>query len=138
MLRVLSLAAAIHGGIAAAGGHSADLGVVATPAVARWCDDKDVAGAVVSASHNPWHDNGVKFFAAGGTKLSEDSQEQIQQRFDHYANEGGTAVAGAGVDRHREAVERHLTAVVDSLDGRTLGGLRVGSGPSQRCGNISG
>ena len=120
-----SLAAAIHGGIATAGGTSVDLGVVATPAVARWCHDKDVAGAVVSASHNPWHDNGVKFFAAGGTKLAEDSQAQIQQRFDHYLNAGDTAVDGVGIDRHREAVERHLTAIVDSLDGRTLGGLRV-------------
>ncbi len=119
------LAAAIHGGIATAGGHSADLGVVATPAVARWCHDKDVAGAVVSASHNPWHDNGVKFFATGGMKLSEDSQQQIQQRFDYYFKAGGTAVESAGVDRHREAVERHLGAVVASLDGRTLQGLRV-------------
>ncbi len=119
------LAAAIHGGIATAGGHSDDLGVVATPAVARWCHDKDVAGAVVSASHNLWHDNGVKFFAAGGMKLSEDSQQQIQQRFDHYFKAGGTAVESAGVDRHREAVERHLGAVVASLGGRTLGGLRV-------------
>ena len=119
------LAAAIHRGVAAAGGHSADLGVVATPGVARWCHDNEVAGAVVSASHNPWHDNGVKFFAAGGLKLTEDAQQQIQKRFDHYLKAGGTAVESAGVDRHREAVERHLGAVVASLDGRTLGGLRV-------------
>ena len=119
------LAAAIHRGVAAARGHSADLGVVATPGVARWCHDNEVAGAVVSASHNPWHDNGVKFFAAGGLKLTEDAQQQIQKRFDHYLKAGGTAVESAGVDRHREAVERHLGAVVASLDGRTLGGLRV-------------
>ncbi len=124
------LAAAIHRGVAAAGGHSADLGVVATPGVARWCHDNEVAGAVVSASHNPWHDNGVKFFAAGGLKLTEDSQQQIQKRFDHYLNAqsvdaDGTAAIRAWVDRHSEAVERHLSAVVDSLEGRTLGGLKV-------------
>ncbi len=124
------LATALHGGIAAAGGRSADLGVVATPAVARWCHDKDVPGAVVSASHNPWHDNGVKFFAAGGLKLAEDAQQQIQERFDRYLNAQsvdtlGTAVEGVGVDRHRQAVECHLGAVVDSLEGRTLRGLRV-------------
>jgi len=120
-----TLSAAIHGGIAAAGGHSIDLGVVPTPAVARWCHDNDVAGAVVSASHNPAHDNGVKFFAAGGMKLSEDAQQEIQQRFDQFLTEGGTAVEGTGVDRHPEAVERHLAAVVDSIDGRDLKGLSV-------------
>ncbi|MDE0065502.1 MAG: phosphoglucosamine mutase [Acidimicrobiaceae bacterium] len=120
-----TLAAAIHGGIAVAGGHSVDLGVVPTPAVARWSHDNGVAGAVVSASHNPAHDNGVKFFAAGGMKLSEDAQQEIQQRFDQYLTEGGTVVEGAGADRHPEAVERHLAAVVASLDGRSLKGLSV-------------
>ena len=121
------LAAAIHRGVAAADGHSADLGVVATPVVARWCHDNEVAGAVVSASHNPWHDNGVKFFAVGGLKLTEDAQQQIQQRFDHAqsVDADGTAAKGAWVDRHSEAVERHLSAVVDSLEGRTLKGLKV-------------
>lgn len=142
-------AAAVHSGVAAAGGRSDDLGVVATPVVARWCHDYGVAGAVVSASHNPWHDNGVKFFAAGGLKLSEDAQQQIQDRFDQYLDteyldtrsvdaDGATArgrvdrhsvdrhwVDQHSVDRHSEAVERHLNAVVDSLEGRALGGLKV-------------
>ncbi len=157
-------AAAVHRGVAAAGGHSDDLGVVATPVVARWCHDYGVAGAVVSASHNPWHDNGVKFFAAGGLKLSEDAQQQIQDRFDQYldmeyldarsVDVDSTAapdwvdqhtvdqhtvdqhsvdrhsvdrhsVVQHRVDRHSEAVERHLSAVVDSLEGRTLEGLKV-------------
>lgn len=119
------LAAAIHGGTAAAGGHSVDLGVVPTPAVARWCHDNDVAGAVVSASHNPAHDNGVKFFAAGGMKLSEDAQQEIQQRFDQFFKAGDTAVAGTGIDRHSEAVEQHMAAAVESLAGRNLKGLSV-------------
>ncbi len=127
-------AAAVHSGVAAAGGRSDDLGVVATPVVARWCHDYGVAGAVVSASHNPWHDNGVKFFAAGGLKLSEDAQQQIQDRFDQYldtrsVDADGTAAQHSvdqhSVDRHSEAVERHLNAVVDSLEGRTLGRLKV-------------
>ena len=142
-------AAAVHRGVAAAGGHSVDLGVVPTPVVARWCHDCGVAGAVVSASHNPWHDNGVKFFAAGGLKLSEDAQQQIQDRFDRYLKTGGLDTASVetedtearesadrhtgdrhgvfrhGVDRHSEAVGHHLSAVVDSLEGRTLGGLKV-------------
>ena len=77
-----SLAAALHAGVGAAGGESVDLGVVPTPAVALWCAREGVAGAVVSASHNPWHDNGIKFFAPGGSKLGDDMQDQIQARFD--------------------------------------------------------
>ena len=77
-----ALADAVHHGVAAAGGTSVDLGVVPTPAVARWCADHSVAGAMISASHNPWHDNGVKFFAPGGLKLADAIQDDIQRRFE--------------------------------------------------------
>ena len=76
------LADAVHRGVAAAGGDSVDLGVVPTPAVALWCATHDVAGAMISASHNPWYDNGVKFFAPGGSKLGDEVQDRIQPRFD--------------------------------------------------------
>ena len=120
-----ALAAAIHAGVGAAGGESVDLGVVPTPTVARWCHDEAVAGAVVSASHNVWSDNGVKFFAPGGTKLTDGEQARIQARFDELADGPSPAVDGTGADRHADAVERHVTAVVDSIDGRRLRGLRV-------------
>ena len=42
-----------------------DIGVVPTPAVAWLCGADDLPGAMLSASHNPWQDNGVKLFAAG-------------------------------------------------------------------------
>ena len=122
-------AAAVHSGVAAAGGRSVDLGVVATPVVARWCHDHGVAGAVVSASHNPWHDNGVKFFVPGGLKLSAEAQQKIQDRFDHHLDaqsvDTGRSGAQHWTDRHSEAVERHLDAVVESLEGRNLAGLNV-------------
>jgi len=73
-----SLAAALHAGVAAAGGRSVDLGVVPTPAVARCCADEAVAGAMISASHNPWHDNGVKVFGPGGLKLDDDDQRRLE------------------------------------------------------------
>ncbi|MDW3220789.1 MAG: phosphoglucosamine mutase [Acidimicrobiales bacterium] len=120
-----ALAAAIHAGVKAAGGSSADLGVVPTPAVARWCADEGVAGAMVSASHNPWHDNGIKFFAPGGSKLGDAVQDRIQARFDELLAAGDTPTEGSGADRHADAVERHVAAAVASLDGRSLAGLRV-------------
>ena len=120
-----SLAAALHAGVRAAGGESVDLGVVPTPAVALWCAQEGVAGAMVSASHNPWHDNGIKFFAPGGSKLGDDVQDRIQARFDELLAGGDAAVEARGEDRHGDAVERHVGAVVDSLEGRTLAGLHV-------------
>lgn len=73
------LAEALGRGVRRARGSAVDLGVVPTPAVARWCQDEQVAGAVVSASHNPWYDNGVKLFAPGGRKLSDEAQHEIER-----------------------------------------------------------
>jgi len=121
------LSVAIETGVAMSGGHSVDLGVVPTPAAALWCADNDVAGAVVSASHNPWHDNGIKFFAPGGLKLGNDVQSEIQRSFDHYLAEAAPQRPSSvrSVDRHDEAVRNHSTHVVDSLDGRSLNGMRL-------------
>ena len=120
------LTAAVHDGVAAAGGNSVDLGVVPTPAVARWCDRHDVAGAMISASHNPWHDNGVKFFAPGGVKLDDARQDDIQQRFEAFlAEDGEPAAVATVVDQHEAAARDHVDAVVRSLDGRSLAGLRL-------------
>ena len=89
------LAEALRRGVQRAGGSAVDLGVVPTPAVARWCDDERVAGAMISASHNPWHDNGVKLFAAGGRKLSDAAQRDIERRL---SEAGGPQVGSdAGV-----------------------------------------
>jgi phosphoglucosamine mutase len=80
---------------------------------------------MVSASHNPWHDNGIKFFAPGGRKLGDDVQELIQARFDELLHDGDTPTVAEGQDRHAEAVERHVDAIVSSLEGRSLAGLRI-------------
>ena len=129
-------AEALHRGVQHAGGSAIDLGVVPTPAVARWCDDQQVAGAVVSASHNPWHDNGVKLFAPGGRKLSDDAQHQIERRLSAMLkNSGGAVSARDGASRSlaampgaalaEEARRRHVRSVAESVDGRDLDGLRV-------------
>jgi len=138
-----ALAEAIHAGVNRAAGRSVDLGVVPTPAAALWCRREGVPAAVVSASHNPWHDNGIKFFAPGGLKLTDGVQAEIQRRFDgHLARfDGATDGAAGGVAgdanqhvagptteityRHDDAVRLHVDHVVSSLDGRTLRGLKV-------------
>ena len=91
------LVEALCRGVRRAGGSAVDLGVVPTPAVAFWCRDEQVAGAVVSASHNPWHDNGVKLFAPGGSKLSDEAQHEIERRFGELLD-GLPCVAAAGAE----------------------------------------
>ena len=58
------------------------MGVVPTPAVAWVCAQRNVPGAVISASHNRWSDNGIKFFAAGGRKLSDELESALESALD--------------------------------------------------------
>ena len=77
------LEAALAAGIAAAGGDALLAGVLPTPAAAILVRrlGLDLA-AVVSASHNPFGDNGIKFFNAGGTKLADEVEAEIEARLD--------------------------------------------------------
>lgn len=120
-----ALADAVHCGVVAAGGMPVDLGVVPTPTVARWCAEHHVPGAMISASHNPWYDNGIKFFASGGLKLSDAVQDDISQRFGQLIDVPAEDVVATVIDEHDAAAIDHVDAVVASLDGRRLDGLRV-------------
>ena len=90
------LEAALAAGIAAAGGDALLAGVLPTPAAAILVKrlGLDLA-AVVSASHNPFGDNGIKFFDAGGTKLADAVEAEIEARID-------AAPAAARLGRVRE------------------------------------
>ena len=70
---------ALAAGIASAGGRAVRLGVVPTPAVA-WAVREYAAdaGAVISASHNPFPDNGIKLFGGDGFKLLDEAEEAIE------------------------------------------------------------
>lgn len=71
--------AAIHGGITAAAGRATSAGVITTPGVAYLTRALDAdAGIVLSASHNPFEDNGIKIFAPSGQKLDEAMEEHIE------------------------------------------------------------
>jgi phosphoglucosamine mutase len=81
---------ALGTGLLLGGAQPLSLGVVPTPAVAWVCAQRGVPGAVISASHNPWSDNGIKFFAAGGRKLSDELEAELENALD--------AVVAAGVE----------------------------------------
>ena len=76
------LEAALAAGFAAEGVDVRHLGVVPTPAVAFAAQRSGAMGAMVSASHNPYRDNGIKLFATGGVKLTDDIEAAIERELD--------------------------------------------------------
>jgi len=101
-----------------------DLGVVPTPAVAWICAADDIPGAMLSASHNPWQDNGIKLFSAGGRKLSDADQDVIQVDLDTayeagYPLEPVEPIVGPG------SIDRYIDSVVASIDGRSFTGNTI-------------
>ena len=101
------LEAALAAGIAAAGGHALLGGVLPTPGAALLVRrfELDLA-AVVSASHNPYRDNGIKFFGADGTKLGEGQEREIERLVAAAESEAANGhvreLHGAGGDYLRE------------------------------------
>ena len=69
---------AIAAGLIAGGVRPLDLGVAPTPAVAFTAAARGAIGVMISASHNAWHDNGIKLFSSTGSKLSDDEQAAIE------------------------------------------------------------
>src|SRR3989442_14327223 len=75
------LAAMIAAGLATSGVKVAFAGVITTPGVACVVrQDKFQAGVVISASHNPYHDNAVKVFSGAGMKLPDAEEEEIEAK----------------------------------------------------------
>jgi phosphoglucosamine mutase len=99
------LEAALAAGIAAGGGHALLGGVLPTPGasvlVRRYGFDMAV---VVSASHNPYRDNGIKFFGPEGMKVSDDQEAEIERRLEEPSARIGRLreLHGAGNDYLRE------------------------------------
>src|SRR5439155_6230656 len=102
-----------------------DLGVLPTPGVAWFSAAEAVPAAVISASHNPFPDNGIKLFAAGGRKLSDQVEAALEAELDRLlsATTPGAPPTGASVGTVTTVadLERYDAALVASLDGRDLG-----------------
>jgi phosphoglucosamine mutase len=107
------LEAAVSAGLLAAGVDVELLGVTPTPAVAHAVTTSGVdLGVMISASHNPMPDNGIKFFARGGYKLADETEARIETRLD----DPWDRPTGAGVGRRLDAPgERRTAAYVDHL-----------------------
>lgn len=119
------LEAALSAGIMSAGGDVVVCGVVPTPAVAMLVTHlRADAGVVISASHNPYQDNGIKFFGSDGYKLSDEIQSRIQRLVD----DPPAGVTGASIGNSRRAFraqQAYVSAALRALEGRHLEGLKV-------------
>ncbi len=77
------LEGALVAGICAYGGNAVTLGIIPTPAVSSLVRERNAsAGVVISASHNPFYDNGIKIFGADGRKLPDTMEEKLEKFLD--------------------------------------------------------
>jgi phosphoglucosamine mutase len=118
------LTAATIAGLASAGVDVLDAGVMPTPAIAFLIADSGAdLGVMLSASHNPMPDNGIKFFARGGHKLADVLEDAIEARM----NEPWDRPTGSDVGRVRplaDGPERYIAHLMAALPHR-LDGLHV-------------
>jgi phosphoglucosamine mutase len=118
------LAAAVAAGLASSGVDVYDAGVIPTPAAAFLVADFNAdLGVMISASHNPAPDNGIKFFAAGGTKLP----DEVEDRIEAAMSAAKLAPTGGDVGRVRrfsDAEDRYIVHLLSTLPNR-LDGVHV-------------
>ena len=119
------LEAAVIAGLTSEGVDVLGVGVLPTPAVAYLTAAYDADfGVMISASHNPMPDNGIKVFGPGGHKLDDDAEDRIEELL---AQGPGVRPVGAAIGRVRqapEALDRYLDHIAAAAPGE-LGGLTV-------------
>jgi len=121
---------ALASGICSAGADACLTGVLPTPAVAHLTSSTDAsAGIVISASHNPFSDNGIKIFDAEGYKLADQKEDKIEQRVlsEKIGHADGKSVRGSGsVESLEDAPSRYLSFLKNTLrDDTFLNGVKI-------------
>lgn len=120
------LAAAMAAGMASKGVDVLRVGVLPTPAVAFLTDDYGAdMGVMISASHNPMPDNGIKFFAAGGTKLDDTVEKEIEHALLNL-EDGGPTGTGVGrvIEEATDGLDRYLFHLAKAVPAK-IDGIRV-------------
>jgi phosphoglucosamine mutase len=118
------LESAVVAGLASAGVDVLRVGILPTPAIAYLTDTLDAdLGVVLSASHNPMPDNGIKFFARGGHKLPDEIEDAIERRIGEEWQRPTGAEVGRVSDNGGSA-ERYVRHLLSTVPNR-LDGLRV-------------
>jgi phosphoglucosamine mutase len=119
------IARALCAGLAAGGAEGAFIGVVPTPAVAYLCRTSDAsAGISISASHNPFEDNGVKIFGHDGMKVPDAFELELEREL--LALRGETvAVDDVALEPSQELIGRYERFLLEGLGGSALAGERI-------------
>jgi phosphoglucosamine mutase len=116
---------ALEAGLSAAGVNIQLLGPLPTPGIAYLTRTlRANAGIVISASHNPHYDNGIKFFSSRGHKIDDDDELAIEQLMDHPLETVGSELLGKAY-RMEDARGRYIEFCKHSVPNSELPGLKV-------------
>jgi len=122
------IAATLSAGLREAGAHVESAGVITTPAVAFLARSLGFhAGVVISASHNPWQDNGIKLFGGDGYKLPDSVELAIEDEILHHAAQAAAPNPAplAPVEDNSALASRYTQFLIDSVPDLSLAGLHI-------------
>ena len=119
------IARALSAGLAAGGAEAVLIGVVPTPAAAYLCRTTDAAAAIsISASHNPFEDNGVKIFGHDGMKLSDAIEEEIEDELRALRRED-VAIPESPLEENEDLIEAYERFLISGVPPGALSGKKV-------------
>ena len=125
----LVLQTALARGFAAGGATVELLGVTPTPAIAFAAAQRGCAGAAVTASHNPYADNGVKIFGIGGIKLTDDQERMIETAMAESVKQNNNAQSNsesvAAITDSIAAIHDYRTSIESLVPSRAFADIRI-------------
>jgi phosphoglucosamine mutase len=113
-------------GAALAGAEVWELDVAPTPTIAKMARETGAYAIAITASHNPWSDNGIKLFSLGGRKASKEIQTEVEKRY--YASSGWTRLPASDKYSRRtryDLIDKYVDLVVDEIGPGSLDGMSV-------------
>jgi phosphoglucosamine mutase len=125
------LQAAFAAGLATEGADVIDLGVLPTPGVAAAAEHRGVPGAMISASHNPFGDNGIKLFSLLGTKLPVEVEAEVEKELESVLADPDrpprrpTGYGVGQISTDPEGMARYAAHLAQTTEGRRLEGLHI-------------
>jgi len=122
------IAATLAAGLREAGVRVESAGVITTPGVAFLAHTHGFnAGTVVSASHNPWRDNGIKLFGGDGFKLPDEEELAIEEEIFQHAAKGGAPDPATlpPVEDNADLLKDYVQFLIDCVPGLNLDRLRI-------------
>jgi phosphoglucosamine mutase len=119
------IARSLSAGMAAGGAQAILVGVIPTPGIAYLCRTTDAAASIsISASHNPWEDNGVKIFGHDGMKLPDSVEEQIEDELRALRRED-VLIPETPVEENVELIEAYERFLISGVPPGALAGRKV-------------